>query len=358
MMRSWVLWYNVDANMEMMNRIAIVILNWNGSKMLHRFLPAVLACSQEADIVVAENHSTDDSVRMLRESFPQVRLIELEQNLGFAQGYQVALAQVKAEFYVLLNNDVEVTPGWLGPLCQYMDSHPQVAACQPKLRCLWNRSRFEYAGACGGYVDALGYPYCRGRVMAVVETDEGQYDAVASVLWATGAALFIRSHVYWEVGGLDGRFFAHQEEIDLCWRIRSRGYGVACVPQSVVFHWGGGTLPKDSPHKTYLNFRNNLLLLYKNLPDDRLSRVMRIRWLLDALASLQFLAKGNMASFWAVWRARRDFCSLKHRFRADREENLRKTVVSPVPEQTDISILWQYYVRWRRTFTQLPNQII
>lgn len=342
----------------MKNRIAVVILNWNGSKMLRRFLPTVIACSRETDIVVADNHSSDDSLKLLREEFPQVRVLEFNRNLGFAQGYQDALAQVEAEFYVLLNNDVEVTPGWLEPLCCYMDSHPQVAACQPKLRCLWDRPRFEYAGACGGYVDAWGYPYCRGRIMAAVETDRGQYDVVAPVLWATGAALFIRSQVYWEVGGLDGRFFAHQEEIDLCWRIRSRGYGIVCVPQSVVFHLGGGTLPKDSPRKTYLNFRNNLLLLYKNLPEERLSRVMRVRWLLDALASLQFLAKGNVASFVAVWRARRDFYFLKGKFHTDRTENLRKAVVSPVPEQTGISILWQYYVRWRKTYQQLPNQTI
>lgn len=341
----------------MKNRIAIVILNWNGCALLHRFLPIVQTCSAGADIIVADNHSTDGSVELLRSEFPQVRLIELAENLGFAQGYQEALAQVEdVDFYLLLNSDVEVTPGWLSPMLSYMDAHPEVAACQPKIRCLWDRPSFEYAGACGGYVDAWGYPYCRGRVMATVEQDRGQYDTVVPVLWATGAALFVRREVYWKAGGLDGRFFAHQEEIDLCWRIRSRGHGIVCVSQSVVFHLGGGTLPKESPRKTYLNFRNNLLLLYKNLPENRLARVMRMRLLLDALASVQFLIKGNVSSFKAVWRARRDFHAMKRDFHADRMRNLREAIVSPVPEQSAFSVLWQYYVRRCKTYAQLEHK--
>ena len=338
-----------------MKRIAIVILNWNGRHMMERFLPSVVAHSPQADIIIADNASTDDSLAWLRSHHPQLRLLELDRNYGFAEGYNRALRQVESEFYLLLNSDVEVTPGWLPPLVEYMDAHPEVAACQPKLRCQWQRQSFEYAGAAGGFVDALGYPYCRGRLMASVEEDRGQYDQPLGVLWATGASLLIRAADYWQAGGLDGRFFAHQEEIDLCWRLRSRGRGVACVPQSVVYHVGGGTLPKDNPRKTFLNFRNNLLLLYKNLPEPRLRPVMRVRFWLDALASLQFLLTGQWGSARAVWRARRDFRAMRPSFEADRAENLRLAVLAPVPEQSAFSLLWQYYVRRRRRWDQLPR---
>ncbi|MEE1088789.1 MAG: glycosyltransferase family 2 protein, partial [Bacteroidaceae bacterium] len=323
-----------------MKRVAVVILNWNGEKMLREFLPDVVRHSTGAEIVVADNASTDASLQMLEREFSTVRRIVLDRNYGFAQGYHLALEQVDAEFYLLLNNDVQVGADWLSPLLEYMDKNPHVAACQPKLLCHWDRTRFEYAGASGGYIDAWGYPYCRGRVMGTVEEDKGQYDEPASLLWATGAALMIRREAYWQAGGLDGRFFAHQEEIDLCWRLRSRGYGIACVPQSKVWHVGGGTLPKDSPHKTYLNFRNNLLLLYKNLPSERLETVMRVRFWLDALASVQFLLTGKWGSFLAVWRGRRDFFRMRPQFVADRERNLKAAVLSPVPEQTAVSILW------------------
>ena len=336
-----------------MKRVAVVILNWNGEKMLREFLPDVVRHSTGAEIVVADNASTDGSLQMLEREFPTVRRIVLDRNHGFAQGYHLALEQVDAEFYLLLNNDVQVGADWLSPLLEYMDKNPHVAACQPKLLCHWDRTRFEYAGASGGYIDAWGYPYCRGRVMGTVEEDKGQYDEPASLLWATGAALMIRREAYWQVGGLDGRFFAHQEEIDLCWRLRSRGYGIACVPQSRVWHVGGGTLPKDSPHKTYLNFRNNLLLLYKNLPDERLETVMRVRFWLDALASVQFLLTGKWGSFQAVWRGRRDFFRMRPQFVADRERNLKAAVLSPVPEQTAVSILWQYYARGKKTFKEI-----
>ena len=336
-----------------MKRVAVVILNWNGEKMLREFLPDVVRHSTGVEIVVADNASTDGSLQMLEREFPTVRRIVLDRNHGFAQGYHLALEQVDAEFYLLLNNDVQVGADWLSPLVEYMDNNPHVAACQPKLLCHWDRTRFEYAGASGGYIDAWGYPYCRGRVMGTVEEDKGQYDEPASLLWATGAALMIRREAYWLAGGLDGRFFAHQEEIDLCWRLRSRGYGIACVPQSKVWHVGGGTLPKDSPHKTYLNFRNNLLLLYKNLPDERLETVMRVRFWLDALASVQFLLTGKWGSFLAVWRGRRDFFRMRPQFVADRERNLKAAVLSPVPEQTAVSILWQYYARGKKTFKEI-----
>ena len=351
-------------------KLSIVILNWNGVDMMRRFLPSVVTHSPQAEVVVVDNGSTDDSLAWLEGEIPEVRRIALGKNYGFAEGYHRGLALLEGgtpgavpagveesdgTYYLLLNSDVEVREGWLNGMLAYMEAHPEVAACQPKLLCQWAPDTFEYAGASGGYIDALGYPYCRGRVFSTVEKDEGQYDDVEPVLWATGAALLIRRRDYWAVGGLDGRFFAHQEEIDLCWRLRSRGLGVVCVPQSVAYHLGGGTLPQGNPKKDYLNFRNNLLLLYKNLPDSQLNRILRLRFWLDALASLQFLLRGQWASFRAVWRARRDFRRMRPQFEADRRRNLRLATLSPVPEQSAFSLLWQYYVRGRRTYKILHN---
>ncbi len=365
----------IDNGQLTMKNLAIVILNWNGANMMRRFLPSVVKNSPEADVIVVDNGSTDDSVQYLETEMPEVHLIQLDKNYGFAEGYHRGLKKLEEtpscssleekesfsplgvgqerSYYLLLNSDVEVHEGWLQPMLSYMDAHPEVAACQPKLRCQWAPEMFEYAGASGGYIDALGYPYCRGRVFGTVEKDEGQYDDVVPVLWATGAALLIRSKDYWEVGGLDGRFFAHQEEIDLCWRLRSRGRGVVVVPQSVAYHLGGGTLPKGNPHKDFLNFRNNLLLLYKNLPEERLGHVMRWRFWLDMLASIQFLLKGQWGSFRAVWRARREFKKIRSQFEPDRAENLRLAVLSPVPEQSSFSLLWQYYVKGKKTWKRL-----
>jgi GT2 family glycosyltransferase len=341
-------------------RTAIVILNWNGAEMLRRFLPSVLVHtpSELGTVIVADNGSTDDSLSVLSNEFPQVQVLRLERNYGFAEGYNQALKRVGESYdlYLLLNSDVETPDGWLQPLADYMAAHPDVAACQPKLRAAHTRTHFEYAGASGGYMDALGYPYCRGRLFDTVEEDHGQYDDVTDVFWATGAALLIRSRLYWAVGGLDGRFFAHQEEIDLCWRLRARGHRIVCVPQSVVYHVGGGTLPKENPRKTFLNFRNNLLLLYKNLPERRLRRVMFIRFWLDALASLVFLLKGESGSFCAVWRARRAFRRIKHDFEADRIANLNATTLDPVPEQYPGSVLVDYYLRRIRSFAALANR--
>lgn len=337
--------------------IAIVILNWNGVAMLRRFLPSVIASSPAslAKVIVADNGSTDDSLTVLANEFPDVEVVAMERNYGFAEGYNQALHRLTGsyEYYLLLNSDVETPSGWLLPMLKYMDAHPEVAACQPKLLAEHSRDHFEYAGAAGGYIDSLGYPFCRGRIFDSVEADAGQYDSVRDVFWATGAALLIRSKVYWDVGGLDGRFFAHQEEIDLCWRLRSRGWRLVCVPDSVVYHVGGGTLPKENPRKTFLNFRNNLLLLYKNLPASRLRRVFFIRFWLDALASLVFLLKGEVASCAAVWRARREFRRMRPDFEADRTANLNATVVDPIPEQLSSSLLADYYLRRRKTFDLL-----
>jgi len=339
-----------------MEKLAIVILNWNGEKMLKEYLPTVLRYScDEAKVYVADNASTDGSLEMLRKDFPTCSLIELDRNWGFAEGYNKALAQVDAEYFLLLNSDIEVTPHWLTPLIEYMDAHTDTAICQPKLLSVFEKNRFEYAGACGGYLDKYGYPFCRGRVFQTVEEDKGQFNDPAEVLWATGAALMIRSKDYWEVGGLDGRFFAHSEEIDLCWRLRIRGRKVVCLPDSHVYHVGGGTLPKANPMKTFLNFRNNLTMLYKCLPDDELRGVMRWRWFLDYLAAWEMLIlQWNIGDFKAVYRARRAFRQWRKEFRADRKAIQASRIGKAVPERKPFSLLWQYYVKRRRTFDQLP----
>ena len=340
-----------------MVKVSVVILNWNGCEMLRSFLPSVVSCSEGdgIEVCVADNGSTDESVEMLRAEFPSVRTILLDENRGFADGYNIALQQVEAEYVVLLNSDVEVTPHWLDPLITYLDEHPQVAACQPKIRSWHRKHEFEYAGAAGGYLDCYGYPFCRGRLMGVVEEDLGQYDTIEPVFWATGASLFIRLELYRSVGGLDGRFFAHMEEIDLCWRLRSRGYDLVCIPQSVVYHVGGATLKKENPRKTFLNFRNNLLMLYKNLSPEELGSVMRIRCLLDYIAVLSFILKFQISNAWAIVRARREYRQIRLQFAADRNENFKKTTVSIIPERIKNSILWQFYVRGRKRFSQLHN---
>lgn len=335
------------------NRIAVVILNFNGAEMLRAFLPSVVDYSPEAEVIVADNCSTDASAQVMREEFPAVRYIQLEKNYGFADGYNRALAQVEAEYFLLLNSDVEVTQGWLAPMLEYMDSHPGVAACQPKLLSYKNKKEFEYAGACGGFIDKYGYPYCRGRIFDTVEEDKGQYDSVAELFWATGAALMIRAEDYRAAGGLDGTFFAHMEEIDLCWRLRSRGRGIVCIPQSCVYHVGGATLNKSNPRKTYLNFRNNLLMLYKNLPENELRHVMFVRALLDYVAAFKSLLSGDAAGCRAVLQARRDFRRIKHDYSDLRRENLEKCVEADVKERASFSILWKYYAGGRRLFSEL-----
>ncbi len=338
-----------------MKKLSIVILNWNGASMLREFLPSVIAHSkgEGIEVCVADNASTDNSLEVMRQEFPDVRLILLDKNYGFADGYNRALAEVDAEYCLLLNSDVEVTEGWLTPMLDYMDTHPEVAACQPKIRSYHRREEFEHAGACGGFMDKYGYPFCRGRLMDTVEEDNGQYDTVVSILWATGAALFIRTADYREAGGLDARFFAHMEEIDLCWRLRSRGRGIVCIPQSTVYHVGGATLNKANPRKTYLNFRNNLLMLYKNLPEEELRPVMRMRGCLDMLAALQFLLKGEWGNVRAVFRARRDYRTMRPSYQSVRAENLTKTIQPTQPERLPWSLLWRYYAKGVKRFSGL-----
>ena len=338
-----------------MDKVAIVILNWNGAKMLRQYMPTVLNYSRdEATVYVADNASTDDSLELLRRDFPDVRLILLEQNWGFAEGYNKALQQVDAEYYLLLNSDIEVTHHWLTPLIEYMDVHQEVAACQPKLLSIFDRDRFEYAGASGGYLDRYGYPFCRGRIFDTVELDEGQYDYAAETLWASGAALMIRAKDYWDVGGLDGRFFAHNEEIDLCWRLRIRGRKIMCLPESYVYHVGGGTLPKSNPMKTFLNFRNNLTMLYKCLPDAELRHVMRWRWFLDYLAAWETLILNrNLGDFKAIYKARRAFKRWRHDFDSDRQTIQASRVAKEIPEQRPFSLLWHYYALGHKHFSDL-----
>lgn len=339
-----------------MTKIAIVILNWNGADMMRRYLPTVLRCSkcEGVEVVVADNASTDDSVGMLEREFPEIRVVKLDQNFGYAEGYNRALRQIEAEYYLLLNSDVELRQeDWLQPLIQYMDSHAEVAACQPKILALRQPDHFEYSGAAGGYLDSYGFPFCRGRVLSSVETDEGQYDTVQLVHWATGCALMVRSADYWAAGGLDGRFFAHMEEIDLCWRLRTMGRKVACVPQSTVYHLGAATLKQGNPRKTFLNFRNNLLMLYKNLPQGELNRVMRWRTVLDVLAALHYLALLDWKNCKAVFRAHREYRRVRPDFVADRDHIQQGQTIEAAQQHAPFCILWKYYVKGCRTFSDM-----
>ncbi len=339
-----------------MDKVAVVILNWNGLDMLSRFLPGVLAHSRpEAAVYVADNGSTDASVEMLRREFPDVGLVLLEGNLGFALGYNRALESVDAEYFVLLNSDVEVTPCWLAPMVDFMDSRVDVAACQPKLLSHGDRSRFEYAGASGGYLDRFGYPFCRGRVLGTVEEDSGQYDDRVEVHWASGACMMVRASDFRAAGGFEARFFAHQEEIDLCWRLRSMGRRIYCVPESVVYHVGGGTLPMGDPRKSFLNFRNNLAMLHRNLPEGRLRKVMLARWFLDHAAALAALLSGNIGEFRSILRARRAYRKWRGECAGERRALLERRVEGARDGLCGFSILWQYYARGKRRYSDIAG---
>ena len=286
-------------------KCSVIILNWNGAEMLRTYLPSVVANTANADVIVADNGSTDNSLEVLKTEFPTVKTILLDRNYGFAEGYNRAIDQVDSEYVVLLNSDVETPEGWLRPLLEYMDAHPEVAAVQPKIRSWRKKDYFEHAGAAGGYLNALGYPYCRGRHVWGVEQDKGQYDTVVNIDWTTGACMCVRTQVYKDLGGLDASFFAHMEEIDLCWRMRNKGWKLACVPQSMVYHLGGGSLSYDNPRKAYLNHRNNLLMIYKNKQHPY--GVLFVRFFLDYAAACVYLLQGHPKSCKAVFEARRDY---------------------------------------------------
>lgn len=338
-----------------MIKVAVVILNWNGADMLRKFLPSVVKCTNPdlAEVYVADNGSTDNSIDMLKSEFPSVGLISFKENYGFAGGYNKVMEYVKAEYVVLLNSDVEVTERWIEPVLAYMELHDDVAACQPKILSFHDKSKFEYAGASGGFIDKYGYPFCRGRVFDSLETDNGQYDTPTDVFWASGAAMFVRRKVYMEVGGLDSRFFAHMEEIDLCWRLLSRGYRLVCVPGSKVYHVGGATLKKENPRKTYLNFRNNLLMLYKNLPSDELARIMSVRSFLDYLAVIFYILKFDFSNAKAVIKARRDYFSMLNDFKSSRDENLRHAKVISIKHRYNFSLILQSKIFGKTTFARL-----
>lgn len=338
-----------------MSKVAIVILNWNGVGLLKQFLPTVIQYSDmdDVDIVVVDNCSTDNSVSFLKEHFPLVKRILLPENYGYAEGYNKALAQVDSEYYVLLNSDVEVTKNWLQPIVSYMDDNDSVAAAQPKILSQRSKSYFEYAGASGGYIDRYGYPFCRGRMFGKVEEDRGQYDDIADVLWASGACLFIRSVDFKESGGFDSYFFAHMEEIDLCWRLNRYKRRVVVVPSSVVYHVGAATLSVESPRKTFLNFRNNLLMLYKNLPEDKLSRVMKRRLVLDYMAVLKYIFSGKVSNAKAVLKAHKEVRRVKINFNKTRYNVQRDLIQSGLDVIYPKSILYDYYIRGCRVFSKL-----
>ncbi len=333
-----------------MKPVAVVILNWNGEKMLREYLPSVVRHTPAglADVVVADNGSTDTSLAYLHDEQPDVRVIPLPENYGFAEGYNRAISILEPDYryVVLLNSDVKVTEDWLTPLYDFMESHPEAGAVQPKILSLSEPFKFEYAGACGGFLDRQGYPYCRGRIFDTVEDDKGQYDTPLQVFWASGAAFMVRTETYIQAGGLDRLFFAHMEEIDLCWRIRLLGKEIWAVPSGKVYHLGGGSLPVSSPKKTYLNFRNNLLMLYKNLPVSTGRPLLIRRRLLDTLAWVKFIASGDWKNAKAILKAHNDFRKMKNNYTSQPKENLLNG---------DVNIVFDYYIRARKRYSELKN---
>ncbi len=332
--------------------VAVVILNWNGRHFLEKFLPSVTGSGYgNMQVVVADNASSDDSIEFLKNRYPDVEIIQNGFNHGFAKGYNEALKKVEADYFVLLNSDVEVTKGWIEPVIQLMESNRDIAACQPKILAYENKHLFEYAGASGGWIDNFGYPFMRGRIFDTCETDNGQYDIALPCFWASGAALFIRSDVYGQLGGMDEYFFAHQEEIDLCWRAQLAGYSIYVQPASVVFHVGGGTLPKGNSRKTYLNFRNNLVMMFKNLPGSVAFWKIPIRLWLDSLAAWKGLFGGDTGFFWAVCRSHVDFVMWIFSKRKSSSPQLKRK--APLTGWYKGSIVWDYFFRKKRTFSEI-----
>lgn len=326
--------------------------------MLEKFLPSVVEhtvfvddkAHLKSEVIIADNGSTDDSLSFLQQHYPDLRIIALDKNYGFAEGYNRALAQVKADYYVLLNDDVEVTPNWIQPVVEQLEMNQNTAIAQPKLLMFDQRDTFEYAGGAGGFIDRYGYPFCRGRLFTTLEKDLGQYNDSREIFWASGAAMFVKSEVWNELGGLDGDFFAHMEEIDFCWRSRNSGYNVVYCPKSTVYHVGGGTLPKSSPRKTYLNFRNNMALLYKNLPQKRLWWTICMRVVLDYVAGLKFLAEGHPKELKAVAQAHRDFFKWIPRLKVKRYRRQKHQRVDCIYEGL---LLIRYYLLRKHKFSQL-----
>ncbi len=341
------------------NAVAIVILNYNTRRHLEEFLPSVVANSAGARIIVADNGSPDDSIAFLQTHYPEVEVLDLEVNHGFAQGYNEALRQVQTGIYVVLNSDVEVTPGWMEPILDAMRNDPSIAIAQPKIKALRDKERFEYAGAAGGWIDALGYPFCRGRIFSHSEIDTGQYDEPQECFWAAGAAFFIRAKLYHTFGGFDGDYFAHNEEIDLCWRLKRAGYGVWCFPQSVVYHLGGGTLEYENPRKVFLNFRNSLFTLLKNEAAGKLLWLIPARFLLDGLAGVRYLLKGQFKAIGAIVRAHFSFYGQWNRTlrkRRNMSQIIDQHRIQPKYNRTGVyrgSIVWAYYARGVKTFRRL-----
>lgn len=334
--------------------IAVVILNWNGKSFLEKFLPAVMAYSEEADVIVADNQSDDDSVSFVTEKFSNVKIVQNDQNFGFAKGYNEALKKINADYYILLNSDVEVTPGWINPIMDLMAKDPTIAACQPKILDYKTRDTFEYAGASGGFIDKYCYPFCRGRVFNHLEKDHQQYDSISEVFWATGACMFVKAEAFWEAGGFDDDFFAHMEEIDLCWRLKNIGYKIFVQPQSVVYHVGGGTLNKISPRKTFLNFRNNLITYTKNHAEQYLFLKIFYRMILDGVAAFKFLLEGNGQHFIAVIKAHFAFYgslrkTLKKRRHIRQHPKYQPTTTCIYKR----NIVYAYYIKGIKSFSDL-----
>ncbi len=332
-------------------KTAIVILNWNGKHFLEQFLPSVVKFSQgiENEIIVADNGSSDDSIIFLKTKFPEVKILAFEKNYGFTGGYNKALFQIDADYFVLLNSDIEVTENWLKRPTELLDSDPNIAAVAPKIKAFHNKTMFEYAGAAGGFIDKYGYPFCRGRILGEIEADTGQYDDECDIAWASGACMFVRASLYKSEGGLDDDFFAHMEEIDLCTRLKNRGFNLKYTSQSVVYHVGGGTLPNNNPRKLFLNYRNNLLFLYKNLPKKHLLVKIFSRMVLDGLSAIVYLLKFQFAYFAAVWKAHISFYKMLPNFKQKRRT--AKSENKPIGIDFNRSIVWNYYVKKNKKFS-------
>ena len=332
--------------------VKIVVLNWNGRMQLEQFMPSVIASVPDnVEVIVADNGSTDDSIAFLGRYYPRVRIIAMSENLGYAGGYNEALKKIETDYFVLLNSDVETPQGWLEPLIALAESDPSIAAASPKIHSLKQRGHFEYAGAGGGFIDRYGYPFCRGRILSTIEEDKGQYDTTREVFWASGACLLVRADVFRELGGFDAAFFAHMEEIDFCWRAQLKGYSIMVCTESIVYHLGGGTLPNNTPHKIYLNYRNNLSMLYKNLPERNFKWILFARMILDGMSATLFLLQGRWLFVKAVWRAHRDYNRRKEELAGIRTE-IQLTVKRESKHIYPHSILLRYFL-WRKTFGRI-----